>query len=110
MITLKSDEQIIKQESVMYLKSSLNVMAGILYLTNHRLVFERSRNMMFGLIGLLAKANRGGVVLELPRGDIAGAVQGQHALNHKMLVVTTTSGTEYKFNAKYQDWLPLLSK
>ncbi|MDP2624574.1 MAG: hypothetical protein Q8P27_00125, partial [Candidatus Peregrinibacteria bacterium] len=98
--------QIVKEETALYIKSKLNVQAGRIYLTNKRLVFIKSMNPMFGLIGLLAKVNRGGLLFDIPRKDITRCENLKYGLNKKVMGLTLVDGQEIKFiiSSDYTTW------
>lgn len=110
MITVQPNEQVLKQAQSMYFKSALKGIKGILYVTNQRVVFERTINAMFGLIGLLAKSNRPGVEVDMPKANVVSAEQTKVGLNSKVILLKTANGEEYKFEAKPEDWLPLFNE
>jgi hypothetical protein len=105
----QAGEQIIKiKPRAAHLKSMLNMQTGTLALTNQRLVFHKPINFMFGLIGLLAKSNRGGLVVNLPLASIRSVEAGTHGVQKNLLQVVDAEGKAYKFLVSLEEWGPLL--
>ncbi len=103
---LNPGEEIVREEKASYFKSRLNLKAGKLVLTNHRVVFcARPRWAYgFGLIGMLiAKPNRVDVELATP------TITAKREDEKGFLALASASG-EYKFavSSGAADWLNAL--
>jgi len=103
---LQQDENLIKEETVSYIKNKLHVQFGRMYLTTKRLVFVKNMNPFFGLIGMLFKSLRGGVLFDIPLSDISSYENVKYGLNKKVLGLKLTDGRELKFalSSKYEEW------
>jgi hypothetical protein len=107
---LTPGEQVIKDEMGMFIKSKLHVQPGQLVLTNKRFVFVKNMNFMFGLIGLLFKTLRGGVIHDIPLENIKSHAQDKFGVNTKVMKLTLSDGQELRFvlNSPYEEWASLL--
>jgi hypothetical protein len=106
---------VIKTEQVGYLKSSMNLMQGVLYLTRTRLVLEAHKTGVGGggLLGFLLKkkveSKKEGFDMELK--DIAKIAEGKHGLAKGILEVSDNAGNTYRLMVKnYADWETLLKQ
>lgn len=103
---LQQGETILKEENAIYLKGKINVQPGWLTLTNKRLVFIKSGNYFFGLIGMLFKSLRGGKLFNIPLNEIQGYSNEKYGLNKKVLGLDTAQQGHIKFalSSQYQNW------
>ncbi len=103
---LQPGETILKEESAIYLKSKINIQPGWLVLTNKRLVFIKSWNYLFGLIGLLFKSLRGGKLFDIPLKEIHTYSNEKYGLNKKVLGLETEKEGHIKFalSSQYRGW------
>jgi len=112
---LNDGEQLIKAEGARYAKGKLNVMPGVLTLTDRRFVFDQ-RNAVASAFGLLGALILGPilprrVVVDLPLGQIASFARGKYGINQNVVVVTTPEGQEYRFLvSKFDAWTPVLAQ
>ncbi len=101
---LQEGELVIKNENSIYTVSTFNAHIGFLMLTNKRLIFYRQTNMMFGLIGLLSKRMRAGLVWEVSLKDIESLTRPEGVMNKAKMVVRTRQGEEYRVVADLEPW------
>ncbi len=103
---LQPDENLIKEETAIYIKNKIIVQPGRMYLTTKRLVFIKSYNYLFGLIGLLFKTLRGGILFDIPLKDIIQYENAKYGINKKVLGLKLQDGREPKFvlSSKYEEW------
>jgi hypothetical protein len=108
-------EGIIKEESVGYLKSSLNMLPGNLVLTPRRIVLDAHKASVniWGLIGMLFKhkAGKDSTIFNLEHSNIQSVVQGKHGVNKNVLEIKDNQNNTYKIIVKdYPDWESALNK
>ena len=110
---LQDGEKVVRGDTASYVKGKLNVASGKLTLTDRRLVFEQSSVIAsaFGLLGalVLAPLLPRKVVMDLPLGQVASFSRGQYGLNKNVVMITARDGKEYRFAAKFESWVPVLS-
>jgi len=103
---LQQDENLIKEEAAIYVKSKIIVQMGRMYLTTKRLVFIKNANPFFGLIRLLFKSLRGNILFDIPLKDITHYEKSKYGLNKRVLKLKLQDGQEPKFilSSKYKEW------
>ncbi len=111
---LQDGEQVVKAEGARYAKGKLNVMPGVLTLTDRRLVFDQ-RNAVASAFGLLGALILGPilprrVVVDLPRGGITSFVRGQYGRNQNVVTITAAGSNDYRFLATFEAWAPVLAQ
>ncbi len=108
---LESGEQIIKQETAIYIKGKIRGYPGKLVLTNNRLVFQKTMNFMFGLLGMLISSIRGRVLIDLPLSSIAGVERTKFGLNKNVLLLKAKTGEEHKITISktIEEWIAEIS-
>lgn len=101
---LDPSEGIIKEEGVLYLKSTLNAQRGRLYVTTQRIVFIKAMNNIQRLMGISP------VVCNVPRTTLTGVSQSKQGLNKNVLCMALSDGSEYRFLVNdYSSWAAVLS-
>jgi len=104
-IPLQADEQILRQERAMLLKSKLRGFGGKLYLTNQRLVFVQDRSNMFGLLGMLMS---GKTAFDQPRAAIE-FTRGSHGRAKDVLAVKAPDReVRFVLRSPYEEWAQAL--
>ncbi len=102
-----------KDTTVRYDRGGLTARAGILTLTNRRLVFEQV-HLVAGSLGAIGMALTNmlphQVVVNLPLSEISGFSRGNYGLHDNVLVVRANDGSEYRFLTHYDQWASVLGK
>ena len=111
---LQDGERVVKGDGARYIKGKLNVMPGVLTLTDRRLVFDQ-RNAVASAFGLLGALVLGPilprrVVVDLPRGQIASFARGQYGRNQNVVTINSADGKDYRFLAPFDAWAPVLAQ
>lgn len=109
-------EGIIKEETIGFLKSKLNMQTGTLILTNKRVYLEITKsNVTYGgiaglIISLLVK-NKPKPVFDIENKTIQNIAQGKHGLAKNILEITDMQNITYRILVKsYPEWEELLKK
>lgn len=109
-----ANEEVIKEENVLHLKSKINALQGTLYLTPKRLVLESHKTTVGGgVLGILLKSrvekkNHG---FEFELSDITQLMQGKHGLQKNVLEVSSNKGEKFRVVVKnYQEWEEAINK
>lgn len=110
-----SEEFILKEEMVSYLKSGINLLNGNLYLTPERLILNAHKIGVggFGLLGavLNQKVKKKRYGFNLKFSEITKIEQGKHGLQNNVLKVTDRQNNTYRIMVKnYHEWEKELSK
>lgn len=110
-----TNEGILKEEKVGYLKSKINLMQGTLYLTPNRLALEANKSGVggMGLLGSLLKkkVEKSNFIFDLEFKDISDVSQGKHGAEKNVLEITDNQNNTYRVVVKnYDDWGNELNK
>jgi hypothetical protein len=102
-------EGIEKEEKVGYLKSKINMLQGVLYMTSNRLVLDAHKTGVggFGILGFLLKkqVEKKNFGFNLKFGDIERITQGKHGATKNVLEITNKQDETYRIIVKnYQEW------
>ncbi|TMU50367.1 hypothetical protein [Flagellimonas algicola] len=102
-------EEILKEEKIGFLKSKLNLMQGILYLTPNRLVLDAHKTGVggFGILGALLKrkVEKKSFGFSLDFKDIKKIAQGKHGVQKNVLEITDNQNKTFRIMVKnYQEW------
>lgn len=92
---LRTDEEILRAEPVLWMKHKMFAKNGDLILTNQRLVFDESPPPIHGIAGEIAKfffkSLRGGVRFDIPLKEIRSMSKDSFGLN---IMMSLTYGAE----------------
>jgi len=104
-----TNEGIIKEEAIGYLKSSLNLQQGQLTLTNKRLHLEAHKTTVGtgGLLGMFLKkkVEQPKDIFDLEFSHIASIEQGKHGVQKNVLEVTDKLNNKFRIIVKnYPEW------
>ncbi len=101
-------EGIRKEESVGFLRNSINLIQAELYLTPRRLVLELDESN-FGFLGNLFRFGTKGFNLFLK--DIKSVRQGKNGLQRNILEITDKANRTYRLMVqRYQEWEQAIRK
>lgn len=107
-------EGILKEESIGYLKSALNLQQGNLVLTNKRLFLDAHKTTVGGgILGnlLKKKVEQDNTIFDLEPGNIQSVAQGKHGAQKNVLEITDKQNNTYRIIVKdYPEWEGLLNK
>jgi hypothetical protein len=100
---------IIKKESVGYLKSSLNLQQGTLVMTSSKISLEAHKAGVggFGLLGALLKSKieKSNVIFDLEFKDVQTVAQGKQGINKNVLEITDRQNVTHRITVKnYPEW------
>lgn len=106
-------EKVIKEEKVGYLKSKVNMLQGVIRLTEDDFQLQANKTGVggFGLLGSLLKRkveskNYG---FSVPLAEIQDVKQGKHGVNNNVLEVLLKNGELHRILVKnYQEWADAL--
>ena len=103
------EEKVLKEELVGYLKSKMNMLQGILVLSDKRLVLDAHRAGVGGLgvIGAIAKhvVEKKSFGFNLEFSQIKEISQGKHGFQKNVLQVKDNEDNEYRIIVKkYPEW------
>lgn len=101
---LEPGEQVLKEGSVGYLKSKINMAPGGGFLTDRRFIHtNRARAMAAGgLLGALMM--KGKVDVDVPLGSITAITRDTHGRNQSVLKIESAGGQEYRLVADFDEW------
>jgi len=108
-------EGILKEESVGYLKSALNLQQGKLVLTPKRIVLDAHKTTVNtgGLLGafLKTKVEQDKTIFNLEHSNIQSVVQGKHGVNKNVLEIKDKQNNTYRIMVKdYPEWEAAINK
>lgn len=106
---------ILKKESVMYLKSKINGQQGTLVMTPNHISLEARKSTVniMGLVGLLLKAfvEKPYSVFNFEYSNIQSLTQGKHGLAKNVLEITDKQNNTYRIIVKnYAEWEEAIKK
>ena len=109
METNKQIDEILKKESVGYLKSKLNLQQGTLSMTASKITLEahKAGTGGFGLLGALlkSKVEKSNNIFELGFKDIQTVAQGKHGVSKNVLEITDKQNVTHRIMVKsYEEW------
>jgi hypothetical protein len=101
--------EILKQESVGYLKSKLNLLQGTLFMTADKIVLDAHKSGAggFGVMGSLLKnkVEKQNVIFDLDRNSIKSVVHGKHGVQNNVLEITDKNNNTFRIIVKnYKEW------
>ena len=101
--------EILKKESVGYLKSAINLQQGTLFMTSKKLTLEAHKTGVggFGLLGALlkSKVEKVNTVFDLDYTSIQSVTQGKHGVQKNVLEITDKQNNVQRVIVKnYQEW------
>lgn len=109
METNQQTKDVVKQEKVGYLKSSLNLQQGTLMMTPQKITLEAHKTGVggFGILGaiLKSKVEKVKTIFDLNYADIHTVAQGKHGVEKNVLEITDKQNVTHRIIVKnYQEW------
>ena len=104
-----TNDVVLKQESVGYLKSKINMQQGELILSSQKITLTAHKTGVggFGLLGALlkSKVEKVNSVFDLEFKNISAINQGKHGLQKNVLEITDKQDLTYRMIVKdYEEW------
>lgn len=114
-IKAEAKREILKKESVGYLKSNVQVQKAVLYLTSRRMLLETQEEgrKKLGIIGSWFRRRLGNrdVVFELDFSHIKFLQQGHYGLEKNVMEITDSQSNTYRVIVKnFAEWANLLGQ
>jgi hypothetical protein len=102
-------DEILKQESIGYLKSAINLQQGSLFMTSKKLTLEAHKTGVggLGILGafLKSKVEKVNTIFEIDYANIQAVTQGKHGLQKNVLEIKDRQNNLYRVIVKnYQEW------